>query len=218
MGFTCFLDVRRNIFVKSKVCEIYSYCHYLWCIIPIKCCLATLLYFCAPVIQRCCSGLLWVSEGEDCTVYLKLATNVLHGIFLFGIAIHILLVRMGTKYISDDEKALIFAWKADNTLCTGHSNTVIMCVLAPACLLPSNMVPQYNQHCGRLRKASSRTSKMLRHEMMNIPYLTAAILKKITQNYRDTSICTIQHWLQQDFGMPSDVSAWMLLLTRHMIK
>ena len=88
-----------------------------------------------------------------------------------------------------------------------------------AASLPTGTLPPRKLGCGRKRKTSERTDKMLVREVKQNPSITAAELKKKHPDLlQDVAVRTLQHRLQKDLGLPCRCAAKKPLLTDTMRK
>lgn len=88
-----------------------------------------------------------------------------------------------------------------------------------AASLPTGTLPPRKLGCGRKRKTSERTDKMLVREVKQNPSITAAELKKKHPDLlQDVAVRTLQHRLQKDLGLPCRRAAKKPLLTDTMRK
>ena len=81
--------------------------------------------------------------------------------------------------------------------------------------LSKGVTPERKKGSGRPRKTSLKTDNFLCRELMKNPRVTASELKKKHPKLlQDVSICTIQHRLQKDLGLPSRKAAKKPLLAK----
>ena len=121
---------------------------------------------------------------------------------------------MPGKYISDEEKAQILAWRQENVpikvICerSGRGKGTVMRILAAAKELPCNTVPKHKFGGGRRRKTSKFTDAIMKRELQKNPRLTALELQTLHPNLlENVTIRTVQHRLQKNLGLQSRKAA-----------
>ncbi len=98
---------------------------------------------------------------------------------------------------------------------TGRFVSTIQCLKIAAAGLPEGMVPQHKLIPG----PSNATDRLMRHELLQNPTISAAELKKSHHGLLGhVSTRTIQDRLKRDLKMSSRSPAKKTLLTMHMMK
>lgn len=178
--FTTKIQASVSISYRCTIPIIFAPEDYYELSFAIKCCLATLLYFCTPLVQRHPSVSLSV-RGRGCMQHTPSLLQRLFRVFsLWHCDSHPSTLAMKKRSVSlhgepTTSLSRIFANTQDT-----WKQLLWTSLLQPIHSPPN--VPQYKPHPGQPRKTSSGTSKMLQCEAMKNLSLTAAQLQKINQN------------------------------------
>ncbi|XP_066947049.1 uncharacterized protein [Macrobrachium rosenbergii] len=132
---------------------------------------------------------------------------------------------MGRHKLTNEEKARALAQLEQEVSVIrvardiGVSRQAIYSLKKAAAGFPPGAVPQRKPGCGRKKKTSPRTDKILKREVLNNPSFTAAALKKKHPDLLgNVAVRTVQHCLQCDLGLLCHHAAKKPLLTDGMKK